>query len=410
MPATMAGSRGGAIGLSRSSEWPAIVTRLLAGDLSHSELAERLFGEARPRTVTLVVNNSCNLRCAHCYLQVEKLSGPILREPEWHRLVESLNGLGPELVCLSGKEVFVDSLGVSLLDKLREGRIRAGASYRTGVITNGTLIARYRERIAAAAPSYFDISLDGLEEDHDAVRGRGAFARAWPNVLWAAETFGDHFFVNLTMQRRNHARLLDTVRFLATSGVRNVELGFYIPLPYTSPDLALGNEEIDGVLGQLGDLALLPAGTDLTVHLDLDTLTFEPMLAFLRSRWFSPEKLIEDGKGELFVNHRFPNGVALEVRLAPFPVGVSRSVRITPEGNYLAAEDTLDTRFYAGASLGNVRDFDFDLTRLHAATRASAHLASLLRRFYRDQLPALVAAFRSNPSVSARRLAVGAAA
>lgn len=409
MPASMAGSRGGAIGISRSSEWTAFVTRLLAGDVTYPELAERLLGETRPRTVTLVVNNTCNLRCAHCYLQVERLSGPVLREPEWHRLFESLNGLGPELVCLSGKEVFVDSLGISLLEKLCEERVRVGASYRTGVITNGSLISRYRERIATADPSYLDISLDGIEEDHDAVRGRGAFARAWPNVLWAAETFGDRFFVNLTMQRRNYPRLLDTVRFLASSGVRNVELGFYIQLPYASPALALSNEEVDGIMSQLGDLALLPPGTALTVHLDLDTLTFEPLLAFLRSRWFSPESLTEDSKGELFVSHCFPNGVALEVRLAPFPVGVSRSVRITPEGNYLAAEDTVDTRFYVEASLGNVRDFDFDLARLHATTRVSARHSRLLRRFFCDQLPTLVAAFRSNPSMTADRPA-GAAA
>ncbi len=410
MPASMAGSRGGAIGRSHSSEWTGFVLRLLAGDVGYSELAERLMGESRPRTVTLVVNNTCNLRCAHCYLQVERLTSRPLREPEWLRVVESLASVDPELVCLSGKEVFVDSLGVNLLAKLRAERERAGVSYRTGVITNGTLVSRFREGIVAAEPSYFDISLDGIAGDHDTVRGRGAFARAWPSVLWAAAAFGERFFVNLTVQRQNHGRLLQSLRVLAAAGVRNVELGLYIPLPYTSQALALSRPEIDAIMQELEGLASLDPGSDLTVHLDLDTLTLEPMLAFLRSRWFSPNALQEDGKGELFVEHRFPNGVALEIRLAPFPVGVSRSVRITPEGNYLAAEDTLDTRFYAENSLGNLREFDFDLARLHAHSRQSERLPELLRRFYDEHLPELTAAFRSNSAVSAYHPAARAAA
>ena len=62
-------------------------------------------------------------------------------------------------------------------------------------------------------------------------------------------------------------------------------------------------------------------------------------------------------------------------------------MRITPDGHYLAAEDTIDTTGYAVHAVGNVRDADLDFARLHASARRSARLHELTRAFYVDVLP-----------------------
>ena len=393
MPATMAGSRGGAIGKSHDTAWPAFVTRLLNGVVSFPELYERLRAPASPRTVTLVVNNTCNLRCRHCYLQVPRLDGAPLDDGEWARLVDSLIRVEPELVCLSGKEVLLGSTGMAVLRRLgQQRRAVGGTGYRLGFITNGTLMHRHRDALVEADPSYVDVSVDGLPDDHDAIRGAGAFAALLPNLRWAVRTFGPRLFVNLTLQKRNAGAVVDAVAFLHRLGVSNVELGFYRPLPYTDGTLALSASDVADVFDRLGELEAIPDGRRLRVLLDLDVATPAPLAAFLASRWFSFDAIRVDENLEPFVEYRLRNGVTLETRFAPYPVGISRSVRVTPEGHYLAAEDTIDTTGYATHSLGNVRDADYDFARLHATARRSARLHQLCRRFFADVLPRLVSA------------------
>ena len=392
MPATIAGSRGGAVGNSRDTTWPAFVTRLLTGAVAFPELYERLRAPASPRTVTLVVNNVCNLRCRHCYLQVPRLDHPPLDDAEWGRLIESVMESEPELICLSGKEVLIGSTGVALLRRLGEARAAGRTRSRLGLITNGTLLHRHRDALLDADPTYLDISVDGLPDDHDAIRGAGAFAALLPNLRWAARSFGRRLFANLTLQKRNAAAAVDAVAFLHGMGVRNVELGFYRPLPYTDGALALSAADVAAVFDQLAEVEAIPDARRLRVLLDLDMATPAPLAAFLGSRWFSFDAIRVDRNLEPVITHRLRNGATLEIRFAPYPVGISRSVRITPDGHYLAAEDTIDTTGYAVHAVGNVRDADLDFARLHASARRSARLHELTRAFYVDVLPDLVAA------------------
>jgi hypothetical protein len=202
--------------------------------------------------------------------------------------------------------------------------------------------------------------------------------------------------VNLTLQRRNLPRALETIQFLAANGIRNIEVGFYKPLPYTDPSLALSDDEVRGFLDRLGDLRVLRAAEETRILFDFDVSVPAPLEAFLASRWFEPAAVCEDVNGELFVDHRLNDKVVLQVRFAPYPTGVWRSVRITPEGGYLAAEDTIDTTQYSRSWLGNVRDTAFDVGKLHERARRSQRFHDLLRDYERSVLPRLVSAVRNN--------------
>jgi sulfatase maturation enzyme AslB (radical SAM superfamily) len=399
MPATMAGSRGGIIGRSEGASKPPFVKRLLSGDVEFAELVERLTVDSCPRNVTLVVNNSCNLRCGHCYLRVKELTTSALTESEWKLLIDSIASVDPELVCLSGKEVFLGNMGANLLAYLRSAKNKGASSYRIGLITNGTLVQQHTSTILQAEPSYFDISLDGLEADHDFVRGKGSFARAAPNVEWGAKTFGENFFVNLTVQRQNCNRLMEAIDCLHRRGVQNVSCGFYRPLSYTSQHLALSDQDVDLVFERLEKLEGIKLEHPLNVLLDLDIINLQALKAFLRSRWFSVDAIQEDTNGEYFIEHLLKNGIRLEFRLAPYPTGVWRSIRITPEGNYLAAEDTIDTTYYAERSIGNVRDFDYDFAALQAYGLASVRFREILSEYWDEVLPGLISVYAERDKV-----------
>jgi MoaA/NifB/PqqE/SkfB family radical SAM enzyme len=406
MPASMAGSRGGTVGRVPGEPSKDFIATLLAGDVTAEDLRRKFAASPHPKIVTLVINNTCNLRCAHCYLQVERLTAPALGEEEWRRLIDSVPEVKPALVCLSGKEVFAAAAGSRLLSYL-SGGARGRGGYRLGVITNGTLVHRHKAAIECAAPSYFDISLDGVGDEHDDVRGDGVFARVLPNVEWAARTFSDRFFVNLTLQKRNWRRYVGAIDFLRGRGVKNVSCGFYRPLPYTSRDLALDDAEVAAVFEAVSEIGRLDAAGDFNVFFDLDVTNLQPLKAFLRSSWFSLDRLEDDDDGEHFIEHDFENGTRVRFRFSPYPTGGWRSLRITAEGNYLAAEDTLDTTHYAERAIGNVRDFGYDLAALHRHALDSPRFDELLESFCSDTLPELVAAFGRRPQ---RFAAVGNAA
>ena len=355
----------------------------------------------------MVVNNACNLACRHCYLQVDRLTGPELTLEERFRLVESVFDQKTELVCLSGKEVFLGNRGLEMLRLLSAAKRARNARTRIGLITNGTLIERHRETILASELDYLDISVDGVEVDHDYNRGAGAFAAMRPNLEWAVNHLGERFFVNMTLNRRNSPRLVDAVAAFHHLGVQTVGCGFYHPLPYTDPDLALSDANHDAIFETLHDLELIPTHGPLTVLLEVDVQSVPAMLAFMRSDWFLSEELSVDERGSFYVERTLSNGVRVQVRFAPLPLIIYKSVRISFEGNYIAAEDTVDAKRYAERSLGNVRNFDFDLTRLHRSALRSPRVAVLLRRYFDTILPRLQEAYLAQVKAAPASVFVG---
>jgi hypothetical protein len=63
--------------------------------------------------------------------------------------------------------------------------------------------------------------------------------------------------------------------------------------------------------------------------------------------------------------YKLSNNITLDINIAFLPVGLWRSVRITPEGFWLAAEDLMEVGNYDKLAIANVRDFNFDSLKLY---------------------------------------------
>lgn len=393
MPSIMSGIRGGLTGRDTSGKRLEFCHDLLSGRLSKSEIETELRAESERKAITFVINNSCNLACRHCYLQVDELTAPELTRDERERFLDSALNQNPDLICLSGKEIFLGNRGIEILSYLSAEKRARGSTVRIGAITNGTLIHRHRQAILDAGLDYLDISVDGLEADHDYNRGKGAFAAMKPNLIWAAEHLGSRLFVNMTLQKRNFRKAHEAIASFHAMGVQNVGCGFYQALPYTDSSLRLSQADHSEFFETLRKLESIHLEKPLTVLLDLDVVTIDATLAFMRSEWFSPDDICVDERGELYSEFVLANGIRLQIRFAPFPLMIFKSVRITPEGNYLAVEDTVNAKLYAERTLANVRDFGFDLSRVHAHARRSPRLNAMLNEYFDQILPALQEAY-----------------
>lgn len=127
-----------------------------------------------PHSVRLTLTNRCNLHCSFCLNDsTNEQANEELRTEEWLAFIERLKELRVFNISLSGGEIFIRKDLLVLLTRLRENRM-----HRITLLTNGTLITgEIAAQLNQLKIKNISISLDGLEESHDQIRGLGAFRK-----------------------------------------------------------------------------------------------------------------------------------------------------------------------------------------------------------------------------------------
>ena len=157
------------------------------------------FSADKKPVVVWNVTRRCNLRCVHCYSQSEDrgYSGELSLD-EGKSLIDDLAGFGSPVILFSGGEPLIRP---DILDLIRyatqQGR-------RAVLSTNGTLITpALAEKLKDIGLSYVGISLDGLQETHDAFRGfSGTFARVMAAIK-NCQDVGLKVGLRFTINKRN---------------------------------------------------------------------------------------------------------------------------------------------------------------------------------------------------------------
>ncbi|GAB0057376.1 PqqA peptide cyclase [Candidatus Magnetaquicoccaceae bacterium FCR-1] len=117
----------------------------------------------------------CNLTCAHCYAaSADRPYSGELSFAECVRVLEDLRANGVSALILSGGEPLLRP------DLFEIAAMAKGLGFYLGLSSNGTLMdPAMAKRIAGAGFDYVGVSLDGLEANHDRMRGMvGAFRRS----------------------------------------------------------------------------------------------------------------------------------------------------------------------------------------------------------------------------------------
>jgi MoaA/NifB/PqqE/SkfB family radical SAM enzyme len=367
--------------------------RWFAGEIGLADLRAIEATLPQRRNLALVVNNECNLKCAHCFLQIPRLSHTRLTTAEWGMVLNSAVREDIGQYVIVGKEVLLGNVGpevVSLLGGIRKQR----PCMRTGLVTNGTLLHKHFERIETCALTHMDVSMEGAEPDHDAIRGSGAFAAVRPNVQWAANLLRDRLFVTLTLQKRNLTSLDEALLTFAALGVRSVGISPFERLPYNDPSLTLSGDDFRAFFAGLNRLEGLSFPHEMFVQVDACVLAPEALLSFMESEWFDLDSMKMDGTGFLYSSYRMDNGVTLSFRYLPWPLTLEFSTRISADGEVLAVADGHQARAYSVHSLANVRDFDFDFGAAFRAASNHPRIALLDRTFEEKLAPAVRKAYR----------------
>lgn len=113
----------------------------------------------------------CNLRCSHCGSSAGVPRANELKTKECFELCEELADLGCEDVSLMGGEPFLREDWVSIAQCIND------LGMNLNFVSNGVVLDKYIDKISQLEPKVVGISLDGMKETHESIRGKGTWEK-----------------------------------------------------------------------------------------------------------------------------------------------------------------------------------------------------------------------------------------
>ncbi|MCU7928468.1 MAG: radical SAM protein [Candidatus Thiodiazotropha sp. (ex Dulcina madagascariensis)] len=155
-----------------------------------------------PLIATLQLTNSCNLNCSFCYASSGRAFNDELNPAQWINLLEKLSIGGLMSVTLSGGEPTLARGFPQVLEA-------ASALINTvDIFTNGMAwLDKTVELVAALGNVRCQVSIDGLERNHDLLRGReGSYELAIGTIKRLSDA-GVHVMTAMTVTPANYRDL-----------------------------------------------------------------------------------------------------------------------------------------------------------------------------------------------------------
>jgi MoaA/NifB/PqqE/SkfB family radical SAM enzyme len=197
----------------------------------------KILKERSPAGAAIKITQQCNLRCNHCPWQNQITE--TLPFMEWKTIIDELYSQGVIVIVVEGGEPTLYKDAANVVEYIKSKGMYCIYS------TNGTL------DIANIHPDVFWISIDGMRETHDRVRGAGVFEK----VIGTLRKNPDKKFISLTtISKTNRQDIEPLCEYFSSSELLN-GLMFHFQYPYAAiKDAALDREERRAVARQLIEL------------------------------------------------------------------------------------------------------------------------------------------------------------
>ncbi|MBF0611600.1 MAG: radical SAM protein [Magnetococcales bacterium] len=153
----------------------------ILGNLGYQIIKSNLTNSRQPIFLSLYITNRCNLACKYCFVVDPQYSKEFLRSQldfeEIRRIVDQLYAMGMRMIFMLGGEPLVHKE----FDQIVSYIVNKGIYLQ--VVSNGMLVAK---KIDALRPVHgLCISIDGMEEVTDFLRGQGVYTAAVEGIQQA---------------------------------------------------------------------------------------------------------------------------------------------------------------------------------------------------------------------------------
>lgn len=171
------------------------------------------------------ITERCNWHCKHCYQDKDFIKDEMDLEGLKKILHEYLLLLdkwqlprGNATINITGGEPLIRKDFFDFAELLGKHSKR----FSWGILSNGSLVTEeVAERLKRCGLARYQVSIEGLEEENDRIRGKGAFHKSIEalNILIAAGIFTN---VSLTLTRSNKGDVPELVKRLDHMGVNSI--------------------------------------------------------------------------------------------------------------------------------------------------------------------------------------------
>lgn len=175
-------------------------------------------------TAEIRLTKECNLRCIHCSARAGSKGDFELGTEETKEILRQLAEMGALYVVFTGGEPL---LRKDLIELVKHSVV---LGLRVSVDSNGTLLsAEKASMLKDAGVSTVQVSIDGSEKLHNAIRGDGAFERAVEGLTNSVAA-GIYTTINFTISKINMGEIPDVVRLAEEIGVSGLTTERFAPI------------------------------------------------------------------------------------------------------------------------------------------------------------------------------------
>lgn len=209
-------------------------------------IAYRIFHSKSPFYASIDVNNICNLHCTHCYWWLNRKENEHeLTTEEWRKIIRDVikkNGIY-FVVLVGGEPTLRPDIIQLFCDELPR---------RVSVVTNATFPLMRFDNLY-----YYWVSIDGTEESHDKIRGKGTYAKTRTNVLdyisgpyRSGKPASNDIWISVTVNSLNY-HTIEALTEEWRGKINKIAYQFYTPFMKDDPLWLRYGEERDKVVNTM---------------------------------------------------------------------------------------------------------------------------------------------------------------
>lgn len=339
--------------------WQAVGKKLLSG----AELYQKLLPEAQPVQLEVGIGNECGMNCKHCYLayppgDIHESLVPI--EHLNTTVTEMVKTLHTRMVCVVDRDALTPDRSMPFfrhLSSLRE----EFPDLKFGGVTNGLRMPVFAETLAELPLDHLDLSIDGLWQEHDHIRGKGNFDRAIENLRLAQKfKVADRIVAAHTLTRYNDDSLLYLIHNLITEeGVSWFDIGPFMAVAPKMLNHQLHAADLAEFLESLAE-SLNPVEVDRSINILVELCAYcaSFLPALVDRGWLALEKIRQDRYGHLY--QIIPINSSIKIILRPELISEywRHTLRISADGYVIGGCEPLTNKDYYKLSVGNIQSED----------------------------------------------------
>lgn len=202
-------------------------------------MSDNIIGSLRkPVSVFWEPTEFCNLQCKHCYTNSGPQKKTLLGFREAKKIVDDLYEEGIYAIGMGGGEPLLLPYLLDLIKYINTKNMNISIS------TNATLLTdEYIAKLKEAGLKILQISVDGLEETHETIRGKGTFKGLFDKIR-KVQAVGIGVRIGFTVNTLNYKEIDDFIDFAKANNVHVINFFRYMPYHENGEYLALSAEQL----------------------------------------------------------------------------------------------------------------------------------------------------------------------